>query len=79
MTNSMNDALHLRQIGQQRIATTIGLVNLTYNLFRFDDKVKNSIMSLLNVCFNTKIQRNYLWNQQKTLSLNIEIFKTKSL
>ncbi len=39
-------------------------------------------MSLLNVCFNTKIQRNYLWNQQKTqshssLSLNIEIFKNK--
>ena len=23
-------------------------------------------MSLLNVCFNTKIQRNYLWNQQNT-------------
>jgi len=39
-------------------------------------------MSLLNVCFNTKIQRNYLWNQQKTqshssLRLNIEIFKNK--
>jgi hypothetical protein len=41
------------------------------------DKVKNSIMSLLNVCFRTEIQRNYLWNQQKTqflssLRLNIE-------
>ena len=36
MTNSMNDALHLRQIRQQRIATTIGFVNLTYNLFRFE-------------------------------------------
>ena len=36
MTNSMNDALHLRKIGQQRIATTIGFVNLTYNLFRFE-------------------------------------------
>ena len=39
-------------------------------------------MSLLNVCFNTKIQRNYLWNQQKTqfhssLRLNIEMFKNK--
>jgi len=41
-------------------------------------------MSLLNVCFNTKIQRNYLWNQQKTqfhssLRLNIEIFKNKMI
>jgi hypothetical protein len=36
MTNSMNDALHLSQIGQQRIATTIGFVNLTYNLFKFE-------------------------------------------
>jgi len=39
---------------------------------------------LLNVCFNTKIQRNYLWNQQKTqfhssLRLNIEIFKNKMI
>jgi hypothetical protein len=28
MTNSMNDALHMRQIGQQRIATTICSENL---------------------------------------------------
>jgi len=28
-------ALHLWQIGQERITTTIVLVNLTYNLFRF--------------------------------------------
>ena len=40
MTNSMNDALHLRQIGQQRIATTIGFVNLTYNLFRFEQLMR---------------------------------------
>ncbi len=39
-------------------------------------------MSLVNDCFNTKIQRNYLGNQQKTqshssLRLNIEIFENK--
>ena len=28
MTDLMNDVLHLRQIGQQRIATTIGFENL---------------------------------------------------
>ena len=44
MTNSMNDALHLRQIGQQRIATTIGLVNLTYNLFRFEQLIRLKIV-----------------------------------
>ncbi|MCH2269044.1 MAG: transposase, partial [SAR324 cluster bacterium] len=44
MTNSMNDALHLRQIGQQRIAATIGLVNLTYNLFRFEQLIRLKIV-----------------------------------
>ena len=39
-------------------------------------------MSLLNDCFNTIIQRNYLWNQQNTqfhssLRLNIDIFENK--
>ena len=39
-------------------------------------------MSLLNDCFNTKIHRNYLWNQQNTpfhsiLKLNIDIFENK--
>jgi hypothetical protein len=44
MTNSMNDALHLRQIGQQRIAATIGFVNLTYNLFRFEQLIRLKIV-----------------------------------
>jgi hypothetical protein len=44
MTNSMNDALHLRQIGQQRITATIGFVNLTYNLFRFEQLIRLKIV-----------------------------------
>jgi len=32
--------IQLRQIGQQRIATTIGFVNLTYNLFRFEQLMR---------------------------------------
>ncbi len=36
MTNSMHDGLHMRQIGQQRISACIGLLNLTYNLFRYE-------------------------------------------
>jgi len=34
----------LRQIGQQRIAATIGLVNLTYNLFRFEQLIRLKIV-----------------------------------
>jgi transposase, IS5 family len=44
MTNSMNDALHLSQIGQQRITATIGFVNLSYNLFRFKQLIKLKIV-----------------------------------
>jgi IS5 family transposase len=40
MTNSMNDALHMRQIGKERIRSCIGLVNLTYNLFRYEQIVR---------------------------------------
>jgi len=43
MTNSMNDALHMRQIGQQRIQSCIGLLNLTYNLFRYEQIVRLKI------------------------------------
>lgn len=43
MTNSMNDALHMRQIGQQRISACIGLLNLTYNLFRYEQIVRLKI------------------------------------
>jgi transposase, IS5 family len=44
MTNSMNDALHLGQIGQQRITATIGFVNLTYNLFKFEQLIRLKIV-----------------------------------
>ena len=40
MTNSMHDGLHMRQIGQQRIKSCIGLLNLTYNLFRYEQIVR---------------------------------------
>ena len=40
MTNSMNDALHMTSIGIQRIESNIGLLNLTYNLFRYEQLVR---------------------------------------
>ena len=40
MTNSMHDALHMRSIGLERIESSIGLLNLTYNLFRFEQLVR---------------------------------------
>jgi IS5 family transposase len=43
MTNSMHDGLHMRQIGQQRIKSCIGLLNLTYNLFRYEQIVRLKI------------------------------------
>lgn len=43
MTNSMNDALHMRQIGQERISSCIGLLNLTYNLFRYEQIIRLKI------------------------------------
>lgn len=40
MTNSMNDALHIRSIGIKRIKSSIGFLNLTYNLFRYEQLVR---------------------------------------
>lgn len=40
MTNSMYDALHMRSIGIERIASGVGLLNLTYNLFRYEQLVR---------------------------------------
>jgi len=40
MTNSMNNALFMRSIGMERIKSAIGLLNLTYNLFRFEQLVR---------------------------------------
>jgi len=40
MTNSMNDALHMRSIGLERIKSSIGFLNLTYNLFRYEQLVR---------------------------------------
>jgi IS5 family transposase len=40
MTNSMHDALHMRCIGIERIASSVGLLNLTYNLFRYEQLVR---------------------------------------
>jgi len=40
MTNSMNDALHMKCIGIQRIKSAIGFLNLTYNLLRYEQLVR---------------------------------------
>lgn len=40
MTNSMHNALHMRCIGKERIKSAIGLLNLTYNLFRYEQLVR---------------------------------------
>ena len=40
MTNSMHNALHMRCIGKERIESSIGLLNLTYNLFRYEQLVR---------------------------------------
>lgn len=40
MTNSMNNGLNLRSIGKKRINSTIALLNLTYNLFRYEQLVR---------------------------------------
>ena len=39
-TNSMNDALHMKSIGIKRIKSSIGFLNLTYNLFRYEQLVR---------------------------------------
>lgn len=40
MTNSMNNGLNLRAIGKRRIDSMIALLNLTYNLFRYEQLVR---------------------------------------
>ncbi len=40
MTNSMNKGLDLKVIGKERIESTIGFLNLTYNLFRYEQLVR---------------------------------------
>jgi IS5 family transposase len=40
MTNSMNNALHMRCIGKERIESAIGFLNLTYNLFRYEQLIR---------------------------------------
>lgn len=40
MTNSMNNALHMKCIGIKRIKSSIGFLNLTYNLFRYEQLVR---------------------------------------
>ncbi len=40
MTNSMNDALYMKSIGINRIKLSIGFLNLTYNLFRYEQLVR---------------------------------------
>ncbi|MDD5201767.1 MAG: hypothetical protein WBK95_05090 [Sulfurimonas sp.] len=39
-TNSMNNGLNLKAIGKERIGSTIGLLNLTCNLFRYEQLVR---------------------------------------
>ncbi len=40
MTNSMHNALFMRCIGRERIESQVGLLNLTYNLFRYEQLVR---------------------------------------
>lgn len=40
MTNSMNNGLNLKAIGKKRVDATIALLNLTYNLFRYEQLVR---------------------------------------
>ena len=44
MTNSMNNALTMRSIGMKRIKESIGLLNLTYNLFRYEQIIRLKIV-----------------------------------
>lgn len=40
MTNSMNNGLNLKAIGKKRIDSLIGLLNLTYNLCRYEQLIR---------------------------------------
>jgi len=42
MTNSMNNGLFMKSIGKERIESLVGLLNLTYNLFRYEQLVRLS-------------------------------------
>jgi IS5 family transposase len=43
MTHSMHNALRMRQMGEQRIKACIGLLNLTYHLFRYEQMIRLKI------------------------------------
>ena len=47
MTNSMNNGLNLKAIGKKRIDSLIGLLNLTYNLFRYEQLVRLQKVSVM--------------------------------
>ncbi len=47
MTNSMHDALHMCSIGIERIESNIGFMNLTYNLFRYEQLVRLKKIQML--------------------------------
>jgi len=40
LTSQMNNALHLKAIGIKRISSLVGLMNLTYNLVRYEQLVR---------------------------------------
>ena len=40
MTNSMNNALYMKSVGIKRIKSSIGFLNLTYNMFRYEQLVR---------------------------------------
>jgi len=40
MNNSMNNGLNLKSIGKERIDSNIALLNMTYNLFRYEQLVR---------------------------------------
>jgi len=40
MTSQMHNALHLSSIGIERIKSTVGLINLTYNIVRYEQLVR---------------------------------------
>ena len=47
MTNSMNNALYMRSIGLKRIKSSIGFLNLTYNLLRYEQLVRLKKVSIM--------------------------------
>ncbi len=47
MTNSMNNALYMKCIGIDRVKSNIGFLNLTYNLFRYEQLVRLSKVKVM--------------------------------